>query len=97
MAKNQTLCNKNAYGCDKRMTEISGNISEITLWKESTIQPKLVEMDNFLTNFAAKFDGIIKNVATFRQLVVCPKICCFVASDIQINLTFSALMEKLYI
>ena len=62
MAKNQTLCNKNAYGCDKRMTEISGNISEITLWKESTIQPKLVEMDNFLTNFAAKFDGIIKNV-----------------------------------
>ena len=56
------MCNKHAYEADKRMTDMTQKVTEITLWRESTITPKLVDMDSFLHNFTAQFDGIIKNV-----------------------------------
>ena len=44
------------------MTDIAQKVTDITLWRGSTITPKLADMDSFLHDFTAQFGGIIKNV-----------------------------------
>lgn len=56
------MCNKHAYEADERMTDMTQKVTEITLWRESTITPKLVGIYSFLHNFTSQYDGIIKNV-----------------------------------